>query len=136
MDREFPFEVELTVRYRDLDTLEHVNNAVYGTYLEQARIRYFDEVLDVPFEDREMVLASVDVDFLRPITLDEEVVRVACGVVGMGESSFDMEYRVYGGSSVEPAALAETVQVVWDGAGSRPIPEGWREQFREYESGL
>ena len=42
MDAEFRFDVELAVRYRDLDTLGHVNNAVYATYLEQARTRYVD----------------------------------------------------------------------------------------------
>jgi acyl-CoA thioester hydrolase len=31
-------EVEIPVRYRDIDSLGHVNNAVYITYLEQARV--------------------------------------------------------------------------------------------------
>jgi acyl-CoA thioester hydrolase len=34
----------MDVRYRDLDTWNHVNNAVYATYLEQARIDYLDSV--------------------------------------------------------------------------------------------
>ena len=132
----FRFDVELPVRYRDLDTLGHVNNAVYGTYLEQARVRYFDRALDVPFEAREMVLAHVDMDFRRPIALEDESVRVACGVTDLGTSSIEMAYRVDAGESSEPAATGESVQVAWDGEGSRPLPEEWREQIRAFESAL
>lgn len=132
----FRFDVELPVRYRDLDTLGHVNNAVYGTYLEQARVRYFDHVLEVPFEGREMVLAHLDVDFRRPVTMDDGPVRVACGVTYLGESSIHMAYRVDAGDEGAPAATAESVQVAWDGDASRPVPASWRERLREFEPGL
>lgn len=135
----FRFDVELPVRYRDLDTLGHVNNAVYGTYLEQARIRYFDRVLTVPFEDREMVLAHLDVDFRRPVELEDGTVRVACRVTELGESSIRMAYEVYAGevsASSEPAATAVSVQVAWDGEGSRPLPDEWRERIRGFEPAL
>lgn len=132
----FRFDVELPVRYRDLDTLGHVNNAVYGTYLEQARMRYFDRVLEVPFDGREMVLAHLDVDFRRPVTLEDGTVRVACGITDLGESSIHVAYEVYAGEDAEPAATAESVQVAWDGESSRPVPEPWRERFREFEPSL
>ncbi|QLD90403.1 acyl-CoA thioesterase [Natronomonas salina] len=132
----FRFDVELPVRYRDLDTLGHVNNAVYGTYLEQARVRYFDRALDLPFEAREMVLAHVDLDFRRPITLEDGSVRVACGVTDLGTSSIEMAYRVDAGESSEPAATGESVQVAWGGEGSCPLPEEWREQIRAFEPTL
>lgn len=135
----FRFDVELPVRYRDLDTLGHVNNAVYGTYLEQARIRYFDRVLTEPFEEREMVLAHLDVDFRQPVELEDGSVRVACRVTEMGESSIRMAYEVYageGGESAEPAATAESVQVAWDGEGSRPLPDDWRGRIRGFEPAL
>lgn len=132
----FRFDVELPVRYRDLDTLGHVNNAVYGTYLEQARVRYFDRVLDVPFEGREMVLAHLDVDFRRPVRMDDGPVRVACGVTELGETSIKMAYRVDAGEAAAPAATAESVQVAWDGESSRSVPASWRERFREFEPSL
>lgn len=136
MDANLRFDVELPVRYRDLDTLGHVNNAVYATYLEQARIRYFDYVLEVPFEAREMVLANLEVDFRRPIRLDDETVRIECGVTDLGDSSIRMAYRVHTGDGDGAAATAESVQVLWDGESSRPVPETWREQFEAFESSL
>ena len=36
----FPFTAPITVMFRDLDALGHVNNAVYLSYFEQARIGY------------------------------------------------------------------------------------------------
>lgn len=129
----FRFDVELSVRYRDLDTLGHVNNAVYGTYLEQARVRYFDRVLSEPLEEREMVLAHLDVDFRRPVEMEDGTVRVTCGVTDLGESSIRMAYEVYAGDAAEPAATAESVQVAWDGEGSRPVPDDWRERIRGFE---
>jgi acyl-CoA thioester hydrolase len=131
----FRFDVELPVRYRDLDTLGHVNSTVYATYLEQARLEYFGEVLKVPFEERELVLASLDVEYHSPVTLEADTVRVACRVVDIGTSSFEMAYRAYGDEEA-PAATGETTLVAWDGDGPRPIPEAWRSRFRSFEPSL
>ena len=130
------FETELPIRYRDLDTLEHVNNAIYGTFLEEARFRYFERVLDVSIDDRGIVLANLNVDFRRPITLPDGTVRIACGVTEIGGSSFRIGYRVYSGGDDEPAATAETVLVAVDGQETRPVPQTWRERFTEFEPEL
>ena len=133
---EFRFDTDVEVRYQDIDALGHVNNAVYGTYLEQARVRYFDRVLGVPIEDRSMVLANLDIDFRQPVTIDDRQVTVACGVVELGDSSFRMQYRVAPSDDGVPAATAETTLVAWDGDGSRPLPDHWREQFEAFEPEL
>lgn len=135
MDAEFRFDLELPVRYRDLDTLSHVNNAVYATYLEQARVEYVDRVLDEGFESGGMVLASIEVDFRRPVRMDDGSVRVECGVLSVGEASFRMGYRVFADDGA-PAATAESVQVTVDEDGSRPVPASWREAFRSFEPSL
>ena len=130
------FETELPIRYRDIDTFEHVNNAVYGTYLEHARLEYFDRVLGVPLEEREMVLANINIDFARPLTLEDRTVRIACGVAELGGSSFRMEYQVRAKSDDEPAATAETTIVSVENGSSREIPPEWRERFVEFEEAL
>ncbi len=42
----------MQVRFRDTDAFGHVNNAVFFSYLEPARIRYLLDVLepDEPFD--------------------------------------------------------------------------------------
>ncbi|MFC7079931.1 acyl-CoA thioesterase [Halorussus caseinilyticus] len=126
------FTVDVDVRYRDLDTMGHVNNAVYASYFEQARVAYFEEVLDVPLREIESVLASLEIDFRRPVEIEDEV-TVALRVPELGESSVPMEYEVRADGHV--AATGETVQVAVDSEtkSSRPIPDAWRKQIRDFE---
>jgi acyl-CoA thioester hydrolase len=136
----YGFAVDIGVRYRDADAMGHVNNAVYGTYLEQARVAYFDRVLDVPIHERDMVLAHVELDFRASVTLAADRVRVAVRVASLGESSFRMTYEVRTPEG-DVAATGESVQVAVDRegdetTGSRPVPEGWRERITAFEPAL
>jgi len=133
---ELPFETELSIRFRDLDVLGHVNNAVYATYLEHARLRYFDHVLDVPWEEREMVLANLNIEFKRPLTDEGGTVRIACGVTELGVSSFRMNSKVFPEDGEEPAATAETTLVAIEDGQPRKIPSSWRERFTAFEPEL
>lgn len=120
------FPVELPVRFRDLDPMGHVNNAVYATYLEHARARYFRDVVGEALHRADTVLAHLAIDYLAPVDLDDDAVTVSMRIPELGESSIPMEYEVQVGPTV--VATAETVQVTYDRAagGSKPIPEAWR----------
>lgn len=129
---EFSYRTGLQVRFRDLDAMGHVNNAVYATYLEQARRDYFVDVLDLRLEVVDTVLASISIDFCAPIDGDGDVTISIC-VSSIGSSSIEMEYEVRDGETV--AATGETVQVVIDRetGESRTIPDEWREKLESYE---
>ncbi|MFC4552819.1 MULTISPECIES: acyl-CoA thioesterase [Halorussus] len=129
---EYSVTTEVDVRFRDLDPMGHVNNAVYATYLEEGRTAYFRRVLDASLAEVDTVLASVELDFLRSVELGDEV-TVAARVPELGESSIPMEYEVRIGEEV--AATGRAVQVVYDSEAGRPrpIPTEWREAIREYE---
>lgn len=129
---EYSLTVDVDVRFRDLDAMGHVNNAVYATYLEQARVVYFEEVLEVPLYEIQSVLATLELEFRRPVTLDDDV-SVAVRVPELGESSVPMEYEVRADGDV--AAVGETVQVVVDEetGESKPIPDEWREKIAAFE---
>lgn len=129
---DYSFTVDVPVRFCDLDTMGHVNNAVYATLLEEARAAYVREVLDVPLGQIDSVLASLHLDFRRPVESAGEV-TVAVRVPELGESSIPMEYEVRDGGTV--AAAGETIQVIIDREtnSSRPIPEPWREKLCEFE---
>lgn len=127
-----PFTTDIGVRFRDLDVLGHVNNAVYSSYLEQARAGYYDEVLDLSLDEVDTVLARLEIDFISPIELGE-IATVELRVPELGQSSIPMDYEVRADGAL--AATAETVQVVWDpeSGGSVPIPDGWRQRIETYE---
>lgn len=124
---------ELQVRFRDLDTMAHVNNAVYASYLEQARVGYFREVVGERLESVSTVLARYEIDFRRPITVDDAV-TVAVDAATLGTSSITLEYDVRaadGDGADRLAATASTVSVLVDPetGDAQPLPEAWRERI-------
>lgn len=126
----FPVSVPIQVRFRDLDALGHVNNAVYLTYLEVARAAYFSRLRQDWLEKGHFILARAEVDFKRPIHLEDQV-EVGVRVVRLGRSSFDMEYLVL--ANGEEAARGKTVQVWLEGGRPAPLPEAIRERIAGLE---
>ncbi|WP_049925387.1 acyl-CoA thioesterase [Halopiger goleimassiliensis] len=127
------YETEIDVRLRDVDFMGHVNNAVYATYLEEAREAYFADVLGVSLTDVETVLVSLSIEYDRPIEADENV-TIALEVSELGTSSVPMTYEVR--ADGETAATARTVQVLVDPetGDSRPLPSEWRSRIESSRS--
>jgi acyl-CoA thioester hydrolase len=126
----FPVVVPIQVRFRDLDALGHVNNAVYLTYLEVARAAYFSRLEPNWVGKGHFILARAEVDFLRPILLQDPV-EVGVRVVRLGRSSFDMEYLLL--AAGEEAARGKTVQVWLEGGRPAPLPQEVRARIAELE---
>lgn len=124
------FTTDVQVRFRDIDAYGHVNNAVYVTYLEQARVEYLRTVLGIDIDELDVVLASLSVDYREPVT-DADSVEVAIDVPELGRSSVPMEYEIRDEGVV---AVAESVLVTYDfeSDSSKPIPEEWREEIAAY----
>lgn len=128
-------------RWGDLDAMGHVNNAKYLTYLEHARIRYFDDVRlwDGHNAQRGMIMARVELDYKLPLTLAGAIV-VYTRVTRLGSKSLDSQQQIirYSGDQAELAADARIVLVVYDYAKgqSAPIPDSWRAILRAREPAL
>lgn len=129
----FSYVAEVPVRFRDIDPMDHVNNALYVTYVEQARAEYYEDVIGLTLGEADTVLVHLSVDYVSPIDLGD-VVAVNMRTDQLGESSIPMTYelRVDGGV----VATAETVQVAIDRAtgDAIPVPAGWRERIETYET--
>lgn len=130
---DMPFETEVPVRYSDRDTLGHVNNAVFATFLEEARIAFVREVLEDSIEQRSMVIVNLEIGFRSPIT--GWTVTVGLDVTDVGDSSFTIDYEIE--SEGDLVATASTVQVAVDpnSGDTRPVPPEWREGFEGIDSG-
>jgi acyl-CoA thioester hydrolase len=115
-----PYEKEIAIRWRDLDGLRHVNNAVYATYLEEARDALFEQVLPgTTFWD--YVLVRVAIDFRRELRLEDERVVVSCRVERVGRSSITLREEIRTASG-ELAAESEAVIVARDPESGRSRP--------------
>ncbi len=136
MTDEYRHRTTLQVRFRDIDAFGHVNNAVFFSYVELARIHYLLDVLepDEPFDRMPLILARVELDYRSPIQFGEEVV-VETRVERIGRSSFAMAHRMAAGAEARLVGDVQTVLVTYDYAASRPmpIPEDWRRRFGTHE---
>jgi acyl-CoA thioester hydrolase len=126
----------LQVRFRDTDAFGHVNNAVFFTYIELARIRYLLDVLQPaePFERMPLILARVELDFRSPIMFGEDV-EVATQVDRIGRSSIAMSHRLTAGTDGRLVGEAQSVLVTYDYAAARPmpVPDEWRSRIAQHE---
>jgi acyl-CoA thioester hydrolase len=129
---DFSFETTVPVRFQDLDVVGHVNNAVYGTYLEEARSEYIEEVFEVDPAESGVVIAHLEIDYRQPVQEDTEV-TVALRTNEPGTSSIPMDYEIRTEDGV--AATAETVMVTidYDTGETQPIPDSWRKRLAAFE---
>ena len=131
----FRFVCPQDVTFRDLDVFGHVNNAVYLTYIENARIRYLRDVLGIESpEDLLVIVAKVHIDFLSRATLGETL-DVGTRVSRIGTKSFDMDHEIHGPDG-RLVARAETTLVTFDDRGdsTMPVPDLWRDRIETYEA--
>jgi acyl-CoA thioester hydrolase len=78
------YEKRIEVRWRDVDALRHVNNAVYATYLEECRDGWLEQALGADGAMWDYVLARVAIDFRREVGLDEEAVLARASLAKIG----------------------------------------------------
>lgn len=128
----------MQVRFKDVDKMGHVNNAVHLTYFELARMSYFNEVIGqmIDWSKQGVILARNEVDYKAPILLEDEV-WVYIRVTRFGNTSIEMEYVVTRtddqGSFI--AATGKSVLVCFDYELNRsmPVPALWKEKSAAFE---
>jgi acyl-CoA thioester hydrolase len=122
-------EKAIEIRWRDMDNFGHVNNAVYLTYLEEARDEWVERVLG---EGRgwDFVLARVEVDFRRELTQDDGTVSARCRLREIGTSSVRTSERLEkAGGEVSAEAQAVLVARDRETGRSRPLTPEERAAF-------
>lgn len=112
------FERPVDVRWRDVDALDHVNHAVFLTYLEEARDAFYSSALG---GDAIYVVARLEVDLRAEVRYRDRRVRVRIGVERLGTTSLTTRETIITASG-DVAAQARVVTVRWDQAERRPIP--------------
>lgn len=113
---------EIPVRFRDLDPLNHVNNALFNTYLEEARISFLGEVGQMETEYTEgktFVLVKCTIEYLMQIKFPATVL-VGTGVGEVGNSSITALQGIYDKDTKDLVAVAESTGVWFDMKKQRP----------------
>ena len=112
------FEYPVDVRWRDVDALDHVNHAVFLTYLEEGRDAFYTQVLG---SDPVYVVARLEVDLLAEVRYPDRRVTVLIEVERLGTTSLTTRETVVTPAG-EVAAQARVVTVRWDPGKHQPVP--------------
>ncbi len=138
--KNFKHSIKIKVRFSDLDAMRHVNNATFLSYLEEARIAYFKDVLNKPMEglDFDAVVARIEIDYQQPIILGDEV-EILSRVSKMGTKSSDVEHLIMvnrkGNKIIAASAMTKLVSYDYTKLTSFPIPENVKKQIEKFEKG-
>ena len=118
--------VTLTVRWRDLDMLGHLNQAVYHEFLEEGRSALFARLAQSG-RGFAFVLARVELDYRHEVRKDHGSVDIVVRPAGVGTSSFTLEHDVLLPDGTL-AATGRTVMVGWDAQarGKRALSDAER----------
>lgn len=86
---------KIQVRFSDLDILGHVNNSVYLSYFEYARVHYFAQLLgtDWDWNEQGVLLVRNEIDYLAPVYL-HSIPMITIEVLKIGTKSFTLGYIV------------------------------------------
>ena len=127
----------MTVRARDIDAWGHVNNAVYFTYLESARIDYLRSVVfpDATSDLAAMstILAEVLCQYRKPILFGQKV-EIGTRITDIGNTSIKLEHQI--DADGELAATARAVWVYYDyrAGQSARVPDEFRHSIQAFEA--
>lgn len=125
---------EQKVTWRDLDALGHVNNAVYATYLETARMEYLAAMSGGKAEAFNLILAEITITYKSPAFL-RETLLIGTRVGLIRNSSFTMEAQIVEKETGRLVATSHAVLVHYDYTENRskPVPLEWRILISSFE---
>ncbi len=134
---DFKFSVEIPVRFSDMDSLGHVNNAVYLSYFEEGRVHYFRKLFDLPSNDTStlsMIVLEIHCTYKTPAYYGETL-RVYTKVGWMKNKSFEMQYLITERVSGRTIAEGSSIQVSYDYSNQKTIemPKEFRTKISAFE---
>ncbi|MCH2224935.1 MAG: acyl-CoA thioesterase [Crocinitomicaceae bacterium] len=101
---------EIQVRFSDLDVLGHVNNCVYLSYFETARVHYFGELLgyDWDWVKDGVLLVKNQVEYHKPVLLSH-CPKITVSLTNMGRKSFQLTYALMVGKTLHASGSSTLV---------------------------
>ena len=117
---DYPHHYELKTRWRDIDSFGHVNNAVFLTYIEDARILFFRR-WKITEMKKSLIVASIKIDYLQQIDHPSDLV-VGQKISRIGNSSFDIQSSLFIKGQPKPAARSVVIRVCFDYEQNKSVP--------------
>lgn len=132
----FKLQLELPVRWGEMDAFQHVNNTVYLKWVEQARVEYLRQFVLGNLDQITMgpILARQDIRYIFPITYPDTVI-VGYRVSEIQEDRLLCEAKIYSKKYERLSAIAYVTIMAYDFGALRKadIPVDWVMKIQEVE---
>lgn len=134
----FKHSSPVQLRFSDMDSFGHLNNAKYLTYFEEARIHYYNDLVNWKYDwsKRGIILARAEVDFIVPGHFRDKAV-IYTRTSKIGSKSIKNEYKMIKQTSSEEIVIAKAVTVAvfynYETNTSSNVPDDWRKAIGEFE---
>src|SRR5690606_14687582 len=132
---EFNYQAPIHIRFSDIDMLGHVNNAIYLTYMEYARLPYFEKVFGtlIDWKETGLIIAKTEVNYKRPIYLKDNLI-IGVRTKSVGDKSFTTEYGFVVISEGEEGLVAAcefiSVCIAYLTGKTSSMPDEWKNAMR------
>ncbi|MEM8626616.1 MAG: thioesterase family protein [Pseudomonadota bacterium] len=107
----FPHHTTEKLRFSDTDMVGHINNAVYATLIEAARVNlFYQSAAELAPTGTTFVIAKLSIDFLAELKWPTTV-TIGTRVTRLGTSSLDLEHAIFSGDHCAARGLSTGVLI-------------------------
>ncbi len=125
-----PYQPE--IRFFDIDAMGHVNNSVYFTYFEMARVNFFAQIIgrDWKWTENGVLVARNEIDYIRPVMFEDKI-DIHDLVTKVGTKSYTLGYEVKKGDILYAKGASVMVTYDFKNNVSELIPEAYKGLLEE-----
>jgi acyl-CoA thioester hydrolase len=133
---DFKYKTSIETRFADFDMMGHVNNAVYFTYMEIGRVKYWRHAIQWDWKKTGVVIGKASIRYILPVFIEDKI-HMYVRTARIGTSSFDLEYlivkMVYGKEVVCSKGMTTCIAFDYELKKAIPIPETERNKMISFE---
>ena len=128
--KDYPFHHKTKTRWKDLDAFQHINNAVFLSYFEDARIALFDRWNLQP-NGKSLIVAKVVVNYYKQLLHPSDFL-IGQKVSRVGNTSFDIQSTMFNNNNdVISDALITCVCFDFDKQKKQPVYDLIKNDFNK-----
>ena len=109
---DFKFQHPVNTRWKDLDAFRHINNAVFLSYIEDARIVLLRR-WNINYAEKSLIVASVKIDYLKQVKHPSSLI-IGQKITRIGTKSFDISSAMFVQGKEEPVCISTVTSVAFD----------------------
>ena len=114
----------LSPRFNDCDLMGHVNNAIYLTYIEEARIFFFNQILERDWDWKEngIIIKKHEISYEEPVFFGDQI-EINTTVGKINNSSFELFHLISVNDRIKTKIISTIVYFNYNNLQSKKLDE-------------